>query len=141
MTSMNLRHLILCTLLLPLAWSCTDKTSETKVANKDRFVQVKGQDLIKPDGTKLDIVGTNLGNWLNPEGYMFGFQRMNAPRQINELFSELVGPDKAAEFWAAFKDNYIKKDDIDFIASTCSNTIRLPFHYKLFTYEDYIGLT
>lgn len=105
------------------------------------FVQVKGHDLIKPDGSKLFIVGTNLGNWLNPEGYMFGFQRMNAPRQINELFSELVGPDNAAHFWKEFKDNYITKADIDFIASTGANTIRLPFHYKLFTDEDYMGLS
>ncbi|MDE6741052.1 MAG: glycoside hydrolase family 5 protein [Muribaculaceae bacterium] len=128
-------------LLTPLAWSCSDKTAEAPASNKDRFVQVKGQDLVTPDGSKLYIVGTNLGNWLNPEGYMFGFQRMNAPRQINELFSELVGPDNAAEFWAEFKDNYITKDDIDFIASTGANTIRLPFHYKLFTDEDYMGLT
>lgn len=105
------------------------------------FVKVDGHNLIKPDGSKLFIVGTNLGNWLNPEGYMFGFKRMNAPRQINELFCELVGPDKAAEFWAAFKDNYITKADIDFIASTGANTIRLPFHYKLFTDEDYMGLS
>ena len=53
-------------------------------------MQVKGADLIAPDGNKFFIVGTNLGNWLNPEGYMFGFQRMNAPRQINDLFSHLT---------------------------------------------------
>ena len=77
---------------------------------------MKGPDLIKPDGSKLYIVGTNLGNWLNPEGYMFGFQRMTSPRLINEVFSELVGPYKAAEFWKAFKDNYITEKDIAFIA-------------------------
>lgn len=120
--------------------NCTQKTdAEEEVA--PQFVQVKGPDLIKPDGTRLYIVGTNLGNWLNPEGYMFGFQRMNSPRQINELFCELVGPDETAEFWKAFKDNYITKADIDFIASTGANTIRVPFHYKLFTDEDYMGLT
>lgn len=117
------------------------RQSETSFDSQHEFVQVKGPDLIKPDGTKLYIVGTNLGNWLNPEGYMFGFQKMNSPRLINEVFSELVGPDKAAEFWAGFKDNYITKSDIDFIASTGANTIRLPFHYKLFTDEDYMGLT
>lgn len=120
-------------------WSCARNAEE--VSEKVEFVQVKGQDLVKPDGSKLFIVGTNLGNWLNPEGYMFGFQRMNAPRQINELICELVGPDKAAEFWAQFKDNYITKDDIDFIAKSGANTVRLPFHYKLFTDEDYMGLT
>lgn len=106
-----------------------------------RFVHVDGQNLVKPDGENLKIVGTNLGNWLNPEGYMFGFSRTNAPRQINDLFCQLAGPDKTAEFWAAFKDNYITRADIEFIASTGANTIRLPFHYKLFTDEDYMGLT
>lgn len=121
-------------------WSCADKAAEQQ-AGGDDFVKVKGHDLVKPDGSKLFIMGTNLGNWLNPEGYMFGFSRMNAPRQINETLSELVGPDKAAEFWQQFKDNYITKADIDYIASTGANTIRLPFHYKLFTDEDYMGLT
>ena len=38
------------------------------------FVRVSGTDLVAPDGSKLFIRGTNLGNWLNPEGYMFGFR-------------------------------------------------------------------
>ena len=120
-------------------WSCSHNAESA--SENPKFVQVKGHDLIKPDGTQLFITGTNLGNWLNPEGYMFGFQRMNAPHQINELISQLVGPEKAAEFWKQFKDNYITKADIDFIASTGANTIRLPFHYKLFTDEDYMGLS
>ena len=37
--------------------------------------------------------------------------------------------------------NYPIREDIDFIASTGANTIRLPFNYKLFTDEDYMGLT
>lgn len=120
--------------------SCSQKIEATEDV-VPQVVQVKGQDLIKPDGSRLYIVGTNLGNWLNPEGYMFGFQKMTSPRLINELFSELVGPHKTAQFWKAFKDNYITEDDIRFIASTGANTIRLPFHYKLFTDEDYMGLT
>lgn len=127
-------------LVLGSFWqSCAEKV-EAK-SEKQAFVKVVGPDLIKPDGSKLYIVGTNLGNWLNPEGYMFGFSRMNSPRQINELFCQLVGPEKTAEFWQKFKDNYITKDDIDFIASTGANTVRVPFHYKLFTDEDYMGLT
>ena len=106
-----------------------------------RFVTISGHDLITPQGEKLFIRGTNLGNWLNPEGYMFGFSKTNSARFINEMLCQLVGPDEAAEFWRAFKDNYITRHDIEFIASTGANTIRLPFHYKLFTDEDYMGLT
>ena len=43
-------------------------------AEAGKFIEIKGHDLVKPDGSKLYIRGTNLGNWLNPEGYMFGFQ-------------------------------------------------------------------
>ena len=105
------------------------------------FVTIQGHDLILPNGEKLFIQGTNLGNWLNPEGYMFGFSRTNSAWMIDLLFKEAVGPDFTAEFWQQFKDNYVTRADIDFIASQGANTIRLPFNYKLFTDEDYMGQT
>lgn len=108
---------------------------------KSGFVTVQGENLVRPDGKKLFIQGTNLGNWLNPEGYMFGFRKTNSAWMIDLMIREAVGPDFAAEFWREFKDNYITREDIDFIASTGANTIRLPFNYKLFTDEDYMGLT
>ncbi len=107
----------------------------------ESFVRIEGTDLITPDGEKLFIMGTNLGNWLNPEGYMFRFRKTNSARFIDEMFCQLVGPDFTAEFWKQFKDNYITAEDIAFIKSTGANTVRLPFHYKIFTDEDYMGLT
>ena len=115
--------------------------SNDNAAPADAFMRIEGKDLIAPDGSKFFIRGTNLGNWLNPEGYMFGFANTNSPHFIERMLCELVGPDEAAEFWAKFKDNYITRADIDFIASTGANTIRLPFNYKLFTDEDYMGST
>ena len=82
------------------------------------FVRVEGTNLVKPDGTRLYIQGTNLGNWLNPEGYMFGFTKANSAWMINQVLCQLVGTDATADFWAEFKDNYITRRDIDFIAST-----------------------
>ncbi len=111
------------------------------VPSTNTFIRIDGPNLITPKGEKFLIRGTNLGNWLNPEGYMFGFAKTNSARQIDEMFCQLVGPDLTKEFWKRFKDNYITFDDIQFIASTGSNTIRLPFHYKLFTDEDYMGIT
>ena len=111
------------------------------VHSRNKFLRVEGQDIVCPDGTKLFIRGTNLGNWLNPEGYMFGFGKTNSPHFMNEMLSQLVGPANAAGFWQDFKDNYITQEDIHFIAQQGANTIRLPFHYKLFTKEDYMGLS
>ena len=105
------------------------------------FVKVKGHGLVDEKGEAYFIRGTNLGNWLNPEGYMFGFSKCNSAHMIDEMFRELVGPEQTRRFWKAFKDNYITEADLAFVASTGSNTVRLPFHYKLFTDEDYLDLT
>lgn len=108
-------------------------------ANASNFVTIKGENLMDANGKKLYIVGTNLGNWLNPEGYMFDFKKTNCEWMINDMVCELAGPDFAREFWQAFKDNYITEADIAYIKQTRANTIRLPFNYKLFTREDYMG--
>lgn len=134
---MNKKTLSIYVILLFLFASCQTEQEKPDV----EFMKVQGADLITPDGEKFLIRGTNLGNWLNPEGYMFNFRRTNSAHYIHDMLCELAGPDFTAEFWKSFKNNYITRDDIRYIKRTGSNTIRLPFHYKLFTNEDYMGLT
>jgi len=110
-----------------LLLACSTVKDQTPVLD---FIQINGPDLMLK-GEKFFIKGTNLGNWLNPEGYMFGFRKTNSAGWIDRMFCQLAGPDFTAEFWSQFKDRYITREDIDFIASTGANTIRLPFHYKL----------
>ena len=69
---------------------------------KSRFITAQGINLIQPNGEKLFIKGTNLGNWLNPEGYMFGFSKTSSPHFIDEMFKQMVGPTATAKFWKAF---------------------------------------
>lgn len=121
-----------------LATAFTILTSQVIFA-QSKFVHVDGVNLVTPEGKKLFIKGTNLGNWLNPEGYMFSFQKTSSPHLIDAKIKEMVGPQGASRFWKKFKDNYITRKDVEYIASTGANTIRLPFNYKLFTYEDYMG--
>lgn len=125
-------------LLTVVCWLTGSISCEAK---DTKFVHVDGVNLVKPDGGKLFIQGTNLGNWLNPEGYMFGLSKTNSAWMIDLMLREAIGPDETAVFWQQFKENYITEADIRFIASTGANTIRLPFNYKLFTDEDYMGLT
>ncbi|WP_291124119.1 glycoside hydrolase family 5 protein, partial [Dysgonomonas sp. UBA7698] len=123
--------------LLIIFLSCQSKMEEKQ--SSDRFIRVEGPNLIKPDGKKFLIQGINLGNWLNPEGYMFFFQDASSYRLINEAFCEMVGPDFTNWFWNEFKKNYITEEDIKYIKQTGMNSVRIPFHYKLFTNEDYMG--
>ena len=120
--------------------SCSTSVTP-KSSDHQSFIKVEGQNLIAPDGKKFFIQGINLGNWLNPEGYMFGFKKTSSARLINQAFCEMIGPDFTNQFWKQFKDNYITREDIRYIRKTGMNTIRMPFHYKLFTDEDYMGLS
>ena len=116
--------------------------SATCLQAESRFVHADGQFLIDPDGKRLLLRGTNLGNWLVQEGYMFRFE--NGPqsaREIEALANELIGPTAAAQFWNEYRENYITRDDIQFIAKAGFNTIRIPFHYRFFTAENQQGFT
>ena len=67
-------------------------------AQTAKFITVKGKDVIGPDNKPFLMKGTNLGNWLVPEGYMFKFKSVNSPRLINEALVELFGPEEMVTF-------------------------------------------
>ncbi len=113
--------------------SCRNETSIP-------FVRTDGTGFVTEDGVPFEIRGVNLGNWLNPEGYMFQFPKSaSSPRTINDALCEAAGDRYMSDFWKRFRENYVSEEDIEFIASTGATVIRLPFHYKLFTSETYLG--
>lgn len=70
---------------------------------------------------------------------MFGFRACNSVGKIQQAFAEMIGPEQTDAFWEAFTSNYVTPADIHMIAGTGANTIRLPFHYQLFTTDHYLG--
>ncbi|HAH06875.1 MAG TPA: glycosyl hydrolase family 5 [Elusimicrobia bacterium] len=101
------------------------------------FVKARGAELIAPDGKPLITKGIGLGNWLVPEGYMFHFEKVVAPRQIQEVFEELVGPEEARQFWERWYDEYTAKEDLLRIRSLGFDLIRIPFNAKLLNPEEH----
>jgi len=110
-------------------------------AQSRKFIGVKGKEIIGTDGKPMLLKGTNLGNWMIPEGYMFKFKDVSSPRLINEAITEMIGPDEAKAFWEKYLNNYITEADIHYLKSTGMNSIRVPFSYRLFTNETYLGAT
>jgi len=107
---------------------------------KNGFVHAEGKFLVDANGKKVLLRGTNLGNWLVQEGYMFRFEHgPQSAREIETLANELIGPTEAARFWHEYRSAYITRKDIDFIAKAGFNTIRIPFHYKFFEAESTEG--
>lgn len=111
----------------------------TAFAQKSSFFTTKGKEILSPDGKPFIMRGTNLGNWLVPEGYMFRFASVNSPRLINQTLHELIGPAATDSFWKTYLANYITADDIHYLKSIGVNSIRVPFNYRLFSSEKYMG--
>jgi len=101
-----------------------------------QFVSTRGKQIITPEGKPLLLKGINLGNWLVPEGYMFKFKATNSPRLIETMINQLVGEDEARRFWKTYRDNYITRDDIEFLSKAGFNSVRIPFNYRLFVSVD-----
>lgn len=102
-------------------------------AQTARFVHTRGKDILTPAGNKLLLRGTNLGNWLEPEGYMFLFEKGPvSPHEIEAFFDELIGPDASNDFWQRYRENYFSEGDIRFLARCGFNSVRVPLHYKYF---------
>ena len=108
-------------------------------AQKHKFITVQGTEIIGADQKPFLIKGTNLGNWLVPEGYMFKFKSINSPGLINEALLELIGPGDAKIFWQQYQDNYVTEGDIHFLKTIGVNSIRIPFNYRMFTPESYMA--
>jgi len=69
-----------------------------------KFIATQGKEIVGVDGKPFLIKGTNLGNWLVPEGYMFKFTNINSPRLISQTIAELIGPDATKAFWKKYLD-------------------------------------
>jgi len=106
-------------------------------AQPNGYIRCEGKNFIDGNGEIFIPRGINLGNWLNPEGYMFHFKNVNSYRLIDNSFKELLGADEVREFWKIFRDNYITKEDIRYIKSIGLNHVRVPFNFKLFLIEDH----
>jgi len=104
------------------------------------FVHTSGADLLDASGHLLMLRGINLGNWFEPEGYMFHFDGgPQSPREIEDLTTELIGPDKAAAFWQQWRETYISKADIDRLKASGLNSVRVPIHWKFFEDDNAEG--
>ncbi len=106
-----------------------------KRSESPAFVTVEGQHILGPDGQPLLLKGIGIGNWLLPEGYMWGFRRAGSPRLINEVICQLVGEEQARTFWGSFYERFMTEEDVRFLAQAGFNHVRASFNWRLFVNE------
>jgi aryl-phospho-beta-D-glucosidase BglC (GH1 family) len=101
------------------------------------FLHTSGQDIVNENGEKVFLKGVGLGNWLLPEGYMWLFGAAgDRPRKIEKVVSDLIGEDKAKDFWKEYRDNFITEKDIKIIADLGFNSVRPALNSRVFMTEE-----
>lgn len=105
------------------------------------FVHTRGKEILDGSGKPLLLRGTNLGNWMVPEGYMWRLDGGGpvSPTEIERFVEECLGPTKAEAFWKQYRETYITQDDIRAIKAQGFNMVRVPLHWKFFTTDDADG--
>ncbi|HEX9252654.1 MAG TPA: hypothetical protein VF870_10455, partial [Ignavibacteriaceae bacterium] len=97
------------------------------------FLHRQDKKIVKGNGQEIFLKGIGLGGWLLQEGYMLHTSDFaNAQWQIRAKILDLVGETNTELFYQTYRNNYVRKADIDSIKSWGFNSIRLPFHYNLF---------
>ncbi len=100
------------------------------------FLHTQGQDMVDDAGQKVLLKGVGLGNWMLPEGYMWKFgNEGDRPRKIEKIVSDLIGPEKAAQFWSEYRKNYVTEADIQRISELGFNSVRPALNARLFLSE------
>ncbi len=97
------------------------------------FLHRENTKIVNGSGQEVLLKGLGLGGWLLQEGYMLqtsGFA--NAQWEIKAKILDLVGEANTEQFYETYRNNFVKKIDIEMIKSWGFNSVRLPFHYNLF---------
>lgn len=99
------------------------------------FLKVSKTNIVDESNKPVILKGVALGGWLMMEGYMLAGR--NIPERVfKEEFARILGKDALDDFTRAFRDAFIREDDIRNIKRWGANCIRVPFNYRLIEFED-----
>jgi len=132
----NFKWVRLSIVLITLSMSLNVQAQDN-ISGSNKYVRVKGQQVLAPNGEPIHLKGIGLGNWLLPEGYMWKFDKANSPRRINQVVSQLIGPAAAHDFWKQYRENYITQQDIAYIKKIGLNSVRVAIDYRVLTPEEH----
>jgi endoglucanase len=106
----------------------------SSIVSGQSFLKTEGPQIVNGSGEKIILRGMGLGGWMLQEGYMLRVQGIGQQQHvIRQKIEELVGKEKADQFYNLWLSNHTRKIDIDSMKAWGFNSVRLPIHYNLFT--------
>lgn len=97
------------------------------------YLHAQGERIVNGQGREVILRGMGLGGWMLQEGYMLGVNNEGTQHSIKSRITELVGQADCDKFYRLWLQNDMTRADVDLLARSGFNSIRLPMHYNLFT--------
>ena len=102
----------------------------------DDFLTTKGRKLVNRKGETIQLKGVNLGSWMIWEDWLSPYEEATDHYDILEKLTERFGEEKAYELMDTYMDNWITEKDLDDIKAMGFNSVRVPFWFRNFYYDD-----
>jgi hypothetical protein len=98
------------------------------------FLRVSGKQIVDGSGSNVQLRGMGIGNWMIQEPYMMDASSVVTNQQhLKARITSLVGSNNCVAFYSSWLTNYFTAADVQLMAQSGFNSIRLPLHYNLFT--------
>ncbi|RSK37596.1 cellulase family glycosylhydrolase [Hymenobacter metallilatus] len=91
-----------------------------------------GPKIVNASGQEVVLRGYNVGGWLLQESYILGTDTLNSQWRIKQGLLRTMSEAEMEKFYRQYRQQFITKADIDFLARQGFNCVRLPLHYDLF---------
>lgn len=96
------------------------------------FLRADGPKTVDASGREVILRGYNVGGWLLQESYILGTDTLDSQWRIRQGMLRTASEDEVEKFYRRYRQQFITKADIDFLARQGFNCVRLPLHYDLF---------
>ena len=109
------------------------------ITEKD-FLTVSGSNLVNRNGEAVMLRGVNLGGWLLQESWMCPVAGTDGEwgnlDTIEAFKANGLTDEQIQRLFDTYQDNWITEADLDIIAATGANCLRIPFWYRNFMLNE-----
>lgn len=106
----------------------------------DDFLSVSGSSLVNRSGERVVLRGVNLGSWMLQECWMSPVVGMDGEwgnlDTIEAFKANGMTDEQIQQLFDSYQDNWITEYDLDIIAESGVNCIRVPFWYRNFMLDE-----
>lgn len=114
-----------------------------------KYLRAKHKKIVDEENNEMILTGYAAANWMIHESFLFGTgsldmefkpfmraEKMDRTRSIQQTIEEVCGKQFADAFWEAYYEKYIQRGDIEALARSGFNSIRLPLNARAFLAEE-----